>query len=131
MAVIRSELEEDEDGSHREALDWEPLWDPKLAVALIGKRVLVGMTDLAADGAVIGQRQFCGYAIRADRRTGIVVRLADGARAGEEVVLPADTRAFRPAARGEYHLRETDEVATEPEFVTSWCPREQNRVQDH
>ncbi|HYI61925.1 MAG TPA: hypothetical protein VEW93_08995 [Acidimicrobiales bacterium] len=129
--MIRIEPAGDEDGSHREALDWEPLWDPKLAVALIGKLVLVGVTDLAADGAVIGQRQFCGYAIRADRRTGIVVRLADGARAGEEIVLPADTRAFRPAMRGEDRLRRTDEVATEPDFVTSWYPREQNRVQDH
>jgi len=55
MAVIRGELDEDEDGSH-----WEPLWDPKLAVELIGKRVLVGITDLAANGAVLGRRQFHG-----------------------------------------------------------------------
>ena len=130
MAVIRIEPAGDEDGSHREALDWEPLWDPKLAVALIGKLVLVGVTDLAADGAVIGQRQFCGYAIRADRRNGIVVRL-DGARAGEEVVLPADTRAFRPAVPGEYRLRPTGEMVTNPDFVTTCSVRAGDKTRDY
>jgi hypothetical protein len=123
--VIRGELNEDEDGS-----DWEPLWDPKLAVELIGKRVLVGITDLAANGAVLRQRQFCGYAIRADRRVGIAVRL-DGTRAGEEIVLPPDTRAFRPAARGEYRLQPTGEVATDPGFLTTLSVREQNGVREH
>jgi hypothetical protein len=129
MAVIRDESHAaaaavDEDGLH-----WEPLWDPRLAVALIGKRVLVGITDVAADGAVVGQRQFHGHAIRADRRAGIAVRL-DGARAGEEIVLPPDTRAFRPAARGEYRLGHSGEVVADPDFLTTCAVRERDHPRD-
>lgn len=107
-----------------------PFWDPKLAVDLIGKRVLVGITDLAPDGAAIGQRQFHGHAIRADRRVGIALRLA-GARAGEEMVLPPDTRAFRPAAPGEYRLRATGEVVKDPDYLTTWSMRQRNKSRDH
>lgn len=99
--------------------DDDPLWDPKLAVELVGKRVLVGITDLAPDGSVLGRREFCGRAIRADWRAGIALRL-EGARAGEEVVLPPDTRAFHPAAPGEYRLRQTGEVVKDPDFLTTW-----------
>ena len=110
--------------------DGAPLWDPKLAVELIGKRVLVGITDLAPDGAVIGQRQFHGHAIRADRRMGIALRLV-GARAGEEMVLPPDTRAFRPAAPGEYRIRGTGEVVTDPDYLTIWSFQQRNKAEDH
>ena len=107
-----------------------PLWDPKLAVELVGKRVLVGVTDLAPDGSVLGQRQFCGQAVRADWRAGIALRL-EGARAGEEVVLPPDTRAFQPAAPGEYRLRQTGEVVTDPDFLTTWSLRARDKTRDH
>jgi len=119
VATSRDDL--DDDG---------PFWDPKLAVELIGKRVLVGITDLAPDGAVIRQRQFHGHAIRADRHGGIAVRLA-GARAGEEVLLPPDTRAFRPAASGEYRLRQTGEVVVDPDFLGTWSVRERDKSRDH
>ena len=107
-----------------------PLWDPRLAVELIGKRVLVGVTDLAPDGAAVGQRQFHGHAIRADRRLGVALRLS-GARAGEEVVLPPDTRAFRRAAPGEYRLRGTDEVVKDPDYLTTWSVRQRDKSRDH
>ena len=110
--------------------DGGPFWDPKLAVELVGKRVLVGVTDLAPDGAVAGQRQFHGHAIRADRCAGIALRLG-GARAGEEVVLPPDTRAFRPAAPGEYRLRGTGEVVENPDFLTTWLFRARDTARDH
>ena len=110
--------------------DGAPLWDPKLAVELIGKRVLVGITDLAADGAVVRQRQFHGHAIRADRRLGIALRLG-GSRAGEELVLPPDTRAFRPAAPGEYPLRGTGEVVTDPDYLTTWSIKGRDEARDH
>lgn len=105
----------DDDGGRYDG----PLWNPKLAAELIGKRVLVGITDLAQDGTVLGKRQFHGDAIRADRRVGIALRLG-GARAGEEIVLPPDTSAFQPAAPGEYRLRDTGEVVRNPDFLTTW-----------
>ena len=123
--MSRDDLDDDD------APAWDgPVWDPKLAVELVGKRVLVGITDLAPDGAVIGQRQFHGYAIRADRRSGIALRLA-GARAGEEMVLPPDTRGFSPAPPGEYRLCQTGEVVEDPDFLTTWSERERDKTRDH
>lgn len=107
-----------------------PLWDPKLAVELVGKRVLVGITDLAPDGSVLGRREFCGQAVRADWRTGIALRL-EGARAGEEVLLPPDTRAFHPVGPGEYRLRQTGEVVRDPDFFTTWSLRSRDKTRDH
>ena len=119
--MSRDDLDDDDDG---------PLWNPKLAVELVGKRVLVGVTDFAPDGSVLGQRQFFGHAIRADRRAGIALRL-EGARAGEEVVLPPDTRAFRPAAPGEYRLRQSGEVVKDPDFLTTWFLQGRDKSRDH
>ncbi len=107
-----------------------PLWDPRLAVELVGKRVLVGVTDLAPDGSVLGRREFYGQAVRADWRAGIALRL-EGARAGEELVLPPDTRAFHPAAPGEYRLRQTGEVVRNPDFLTTWSLRGRDKSRDH
>lgn len=117
----RDDLDDDDGG---------PVWNPKLAVELIGKRVLVGITDLAPDGSVVGRRQLYGHAIRADRCVGIALRLM-GARAGEEMVLPPDTRAFHPAVPGEYRLRETGEAVKDPDFVTTWSFQERGKSRDH
>lgn len=109
------------------APSWDgPLWDPKLAVALVGKRVLVGVTELAADGTVVGRRQVHGHAIRADRRAGIAIRLA-GERAGEEVVLPPDTGAFRPAAPGGHRPRGGGEAVEDPDYLTTWTVRRRDK----
>jgi hypothetical protein len=99
-------------------------------VELIGKRVLVGITDSGAGRLGDRAAPFHGHAIRADRRVGIALRL-DGARAGEEMVLPPDTRAFRPAAPGEYRLRETGEVVKDPDFLTTWSFQERDKSRDH
>lgn len=107
-----------------------PFWNPKLAVELVGKRVLVGITDLAPDGSVLGRREFCGQAVRADWRTGIALRL-EGARAGEEVLLPPDTRAFHPVGPGEYRLCQTGEVVEGADFLTTCSIRQRDRSRGH
>ena len=114
-----------------EAAPWDgPVWDPKLAAELVGKTVLVGVTDLAADGAVVGHRQFHGHAIRADWRAGIALRLG-GERAGEEIVLPPDTRAFRPAAPGEFRLAPFSDAAGFPDFLATLSVPARDGTRDH
>ena len=101
------------------APSWDgPSWNPRLAVELIGKHILVGITDLAADGTLLGRRQVHGHAIRADRRFGVALRL-EGDHAGAEMVLPPDTGAFRSAPPGEYRLHGTGEVVTGPDYLTT------------
>lgn len=113
----------DRDDEDDGAVAWDgPVWDQAMAVGLIGKTVLVGVTEVAADGSVTGQRQFHGHAIRADWRTGVALRLA-GARAGEELVLPPDTRAFSPAAPGTYRFPQSGEVVTDPDYLVAFAIR--------
>jgi hypothetical protein len=95
------------------------LWDQDLANDLIGLRILVGMTHLDAGGEAIEQLQFFGVVQRADRRKGILLKL-EGKRAGEEYNLPPDTRGLKRADLGEYRLRSTGEVVTDPDYVCSW-----------
>jgi len=114
-----------------EAAPWDgPVWDPKLAAELVGKRVFVGVTDLAADGAVVGHREFHGHAIRADWRAGIALRLG-GARAGEEIVLPPDTRVFQPAAPDGCRVRHFGNAAEKPDFLATWSVPVRDETRDH
>ena len=114
---------DDDDG----APAWDgPEWDHAAAVRLVGKVVLVGITDLAPDGSESQQRQFHGHIVRADWRTGVSLRLS-GARAGEELMLPPDTGAFTPAAPGEYRLRQSGEVVTDPDFLATYAVGERGR----
>lgn len=94
-------------------------WDDEVAVDLQGKLVLVGMTYLTNDEQLIRQEQFHGVVVAVDRRTGIRLTL-EGEREGEEQVLPPHTANFQRANRGDYRLRSTGEVVTDPDYLSSW-----------
>lgn len=92
-------------------------WDPDFARELEGSVVLVGMTYYEPTGP---QRdQFHGVVERADPAEGVAIRLS-GSRAGELFMLPADLRAFFPAAPGSYRLETTGEVVVDPDYLTTW-----------
>ena len=97
-------------------IDERPVWDETLAAAVVGKVVLVGLTYLEANGELIEQQQFFGTAVSADSRKGILLSLR-GQRAGEQYNLPPDTRAIDIAPAGEYRLRGTGEVVTNPDYT--------------
>jgi hypothetical protein len=83
------------------------------AAALVGSHVLVGLTYLKPDGEVASRVQF----------DGVVAGVADGVVSvrrhdtGETFTLPPAAEAFAPAAEGEYRLRESGRVVTNPDFV--------------
>jgi hypothetical protein len=83
---------------------------------LIGKRVLVGITFVSADDEVLDQQQFAGTVASADPEDGVELRLDDGSSRR----LPPDLDAFEAAAPGDYRLRSTGEVVTDPDFVSTW-----------
>jgi hypothetical protein len=97
-------------------IDERPVWDETIAKDAVGKIVLVGLTYLEADGGLIEQQQFFGTVVSADSRKGILLSLG-GRRAGEPYNLPPDTRAIEIASTGEYRLRGTGEVVTDPDYT--------------
>ncbi len=98
--------------------DDRPEWDAEKASALIGRRVVVGLTFRAKDGG-LEQHQMQGLVSEASPEAGILIALK-GKREGETYRLPPDPAAFFPAAPGEYRLRTTGEVIVNPDFTSTW-----------
>jgi hypothetical protein len=92
-------------------------FDPDLARPLVGKAVLVGITDVDAEGIELGRRQFHGRIIEIDPRKGVTIQLA-----GSEgtYTLPPDFRAYRAADPGIYELRSTGELVEDPDLLATW-----------
>ena len=86
------------------------------ACDLIGRRVIVGITENAHDGRLIRRHQFHGRIVRATRAEGIVLQ----SPSGEELKLPPDLRTFFGARAGEYRFKSTGEVVTDPDLQTTW-----------
>jgi hypothetical protein len=81
----------------------------------IGKRVLVGLTYLDADGDVEEQVQFHGVIVEGGGPDeGVTLKRAD---TGEVIALPP---GLEPAEPGEYRLRSTGETVVDPDFVATW-----------
>jgi hypothetical protein len=95
------------------------IWDQDVADRLVGKLVLVGVTRVSNDQQVLGQDQFHGVVVAADRRTGIKLEL-EGTRTGDEYNLPPQTSVFSRAQRGEYRLRATGEIVVDPDYLATW-----------
>ena len=94
-----------------------PAWNDQQAAELVGARVLIGITRLRAYGSE--QEQMFGVIRSANARGGFEVAL-DGSREGETYWLPPDLRNFIPAQAGEYRLRSTGEVVSNPDYTSSW-----------
>ena len=97
--------------------DGRPEWDPAQAEKLLGSTVLVGVTYDEPTGQ--RQEQFYGTVMTADPDEGITLRL-EGSRSGEVYTLPPDLGALFQAPPGEYRLRGTGEVVTDPDYTTTW-----------
>ena len=99
--------------------DNPPQFDQALANDLVGKLVLVGLNHEDRRGEVKGHEQFFGIVSAVDAQRGIDISL-QGKRSGERKWLPPDTRAFHPADKGEYWLRSTGEVVSNPDYIAQW-----------
>ena len=94
-----------------------PAWDERQAASLVGATVLIGITRVRADGSE--QEQMFGTIISANARRGFEIAL-EGSREGEIYWLPPDHRNLFPAQPGEYRLRSTGEVVTDPAYTSTW-----------
>jgi hypothetical protein len=86
------------------------------ASAVLGKRVLVGITYRNLDGKVESLEQFCGVALRVNLREGLVLKLASS----DERSIPPDLSRLEVAAPGNYRLKDTGEVVVDPDFTVLW-----------
>ena len=104
----------------KDETDWRPAWDQNAAEAALGKTVLIGITRLAPDGVTVRrQEQYFGVVVAVDQKNGVTIERR-GAHAGELMTLPPDLSLFKSAPPGEYRLRSTGEVVTDPDFLSEW-----------
>lgn len=99
--------------------DGWPLMNEDRARFAIGKRILVGITEVSKDDEVVTQRQFVGVLESADPRRGLFLRLGTG----ELRNMPPDVRSLEEAPPGEYRLRSTGEVVNDPDYTMKWVYR--------
>jgi hypothetical protein len=104
-------------------------WNAALASTLPGQLVLVGLAYFEVDAEEpFEQQQLFGRVVSADEGRGIRLAL-EGRRAGEEFILPPDTRSFHQPGPGEYRLRTTGEVVINPDFTVTFSIRKQSEAQ--
>lgn len=96
-------------------------WD-----SILGKTLLVGMTVVDDQGVETSRIQFHGVIIGADPNRGISLRI-DGtpslfplAVENGVYLLPPDLRVIRPAPKGIYRLKSTNEVVVNPDLLSTW-----------
>ncbi|GLQ46046.1 hypothetical protein GCM10007862_10970 [Dyella lipolytica] len=95
------------------------VWDEVLASKLVGKLMLIGLTHSDAENKHTHQEQIFGRVVSTGRTSGIKL-LLEGNRDGEVFDLPPDTRSIQEASPGEYRLRSTGEVVTDPDYTVTY-----------
>jgi hypothetical protein len=101
---------------HRIRFPGKPMFDAKAAGDLIGRRIIVGITQEDYLQRPIGEEHYHGRIIRANPQEGIVIQTP----AGDEKALPPDLRSVSPAKPGAYKLRSTGETIADAELTTTW-----------
>jgi len=84
---------------------------------LIGRRLLVGITYVDAEGEVVDQLQFAGIVREVDPL--VSIERGDD----DPFTLPPEPEAYERGQPGEYRLRATGEVVVDPDYVTTWTVR--------
>jgi hypothetical protein len=82
----------------------------------VGKRVIIGITFLDAEGALIERFQMHGRISRVCDTEGVAITRPDGGI----YVVPPNLRNFAPARPGEYRLRSDGRVVHDPDYLTSF-----------
>ena len=99
--------------------DLNPHYDDELAQSWVGKTILIGKTILDVNGNAVDQKQLYGVIKSVSAKDGFLVEL-QGESAGSTEWLPPDLRSFQDAPPGEYRLRSTGEVITDPDLLSTW-----------
>ena len=93
-------------------------FDPEAAAKLVGKYVLIGVTELGADGQELARYQMHGV-IDSASAEGVKVSLK-GTREGQSWTMPPDPKGIQAVEPGRYGLRDTGEVIENPDLIAIW-----------
>jgi hypothetical protein len=88
-------------------------FDAEFAADLVGCTLLIGITYVDPEGQVLDQDQVFGTVASCTLEDGLVLRLPDGS---EFVGAPA-TSWIEPAKPGQYRLRKSGDVVTNPDYM--------------
>lgn len=91
--------------------------DQEKAAAMVGKHLLVGISHMNTDDSIHAVEQFHGPILRINNEEGLVFMRMDN---GKEMSLPPDLDAYEPAEKGEYALKSTGEVISNPDLIAAW-----------
>ncbi|HVY69500.1 MAG TPA: hypothetical protein VHH73_06195 [Verrucomicrobiae bacterium] len=94
-----------------------PQLDENKAKDYFGKTVLLGVTYLDHMEVQTGQMQWFGTITEVSNARGIVIALQNEAN---PCALPPDLSSLRAVKPGQYRLRATSAVITNPNFIATW-----------
>ncbi|HVK53740.1 MAG TPA: hypothetical protein VM532_01805 [Burkholderiales bacterium] len=88
----------------------------EIIASYLGKTILIGLTVLASDNSVIGKIETHGVITKLEGEYLVIKRSNDQ----PDFRLPFAPNYISSATPGEYRLRTTGEVVTNPDFLTTW-----------
>jgi hypothetical protein len=88
--------------------------------SLVGKTVLIGITRLDHDDALIEKTEKFGRIVSVDPHCGIKIDVGER----ELFTLPPNPENFHDARPGVYRLRSTGETVKDPDLTTIWTIKE-------
>jgi len=87
------------------------------ATRFLKKTILVGITYLDHEANEIEKKQFWGIITSITAKQGIEVTNPD---TNKKFYLPPDLACVYPAKKGEYRLKSSGEIVTDPDYLTTW-----------
>ena len=93
-------------------------FDAEAAAKLVGKYVLIGVTEMSQEGQELARYQMHGV-IDSASAEGIKVSLK-GTRDGQSWTMPPDPSGIQAVEPGRYGLRDTGEVIENPDLIAIW-----------
>ena len=97
-----------------------PSQTPSAFDSLLGKTLLIALIIIPVMASFSSRSSFSVHSTEITRRRGIVIR--DEITASE-YCLPLDLDNIHPAKKGEYRLRASGRVVTDPDYTTVWNRR--------
>ncbi len=100
----------------------------KTITETLGKTCVIGLSYFNAQSTLIKQTMLGGTVIKADKETGITVKLAQHASSDTQpspesaahFIIPAELCCWFIAPKGNYHTGDANITITNPDYLVTW-----------